>query len=919
MSRQSWLAAALLLLLLPAAHAQTAGSIVQAGDTLVSAMMMFVGNAEKVYILDKAESNAATINGHPAWGSVWDIASKTATILDVATDVFCASGMHTPNGSFLTFGGNAAVGPGGALGSFNDGFEGQFDATIGDYDGRKAIRVLNPCTGDPSTWGTNCQWFDNASLISMQKNRWYSAAEPLADGSVVIIGGFVNGGYINRNYPNTDPVTEGGAAEPTYEIYPSKGAAVNMKFMIDTSGLNAYAHTFLMASGLMFVQANISTTLWDPLTNVETRLPGMPGNVVRVYPASGATAMLPLTPQNNYTQTIIFCGGSDMPDEAWGDYSSPAINTFDYPASKDCQRITPEPADGSSPVYEQDDDMLDGRSMGQFIALPDGTLLVVNGGANGTAGYSQSTGQTSSFADMPWGESLCSDPVYTPAIYNPNAPQGSRWSDTGLQASTIPRLYHSSAILLPDASVLIAGSNPNIDVNLSTIFPTTYKAEIFYPPYFNSTRPIPSGVPSNLTYGGNYFNISVPASSYSGSANDAAANTTVWVMRQGFTTHGMNMGQRALALNNTYTVNADGSLTLHVSQPPPNANLFQPGPAFIYVTVKGIPSNGTYAIIGLGQFGTQPTSGVQPLPTSVRLDSASGSAGPNSSSSSSSTNSSSSSHTGAIIGGIVGAVVVIGLLGAGIGICMKTRRRSAASSGSSADIYGGGAPGAMRQRDSDATMMPLQNSSAAWGSSSADLRAPSPYKDFGGRATPSGEPPKGSTKRKSNANSAAAASSSAGMSTPIEVSTPQTPTLAESLSYLGYARPFKRASHPKGANRRTRNLRTVLTQERERERIERDRRRLEREEAELLEAAAAAEVEANEDNAQGESEKMDVDGENDGGQRIVKEELKKLADEEDIPTYASIEAPPSILPQKRYCDITGLESRITGSQCIKCL
>ncbi|KAH6904610.1 hypothetical protein BKA70DRAFT_1109012, partial [Coprinopsis sp. MPI-PUGE-AT-0042] len=29
--------------------------------------------------------------------------------------------------------------------------------------------------------------------------------------------------------------------------------------------------------------------------------------------------------------------------------------------------------------------------------------------------------------------------------------------------------------------------------------------------------------------------------------------------------------------------------------------------------------------------------------------------------------------------------------------------------------------------------------------------------------------------------------------------------------------------------------------------------------------------------------------------------------EEEIPTYSTIEAPPSLWPQKRYCDITGLE------------
>lgn len=31
----------------------------------------------------------------------------------------------------------------------------------------------------------------------------------------------------------------------------------------------------------------------------------------------------------------------------------------------------------------------------------------------------------------------------------------------------------------------------------------------------------------------------------------------------------------------------------------------------------------------------------------------------------------------------------------------------------------------------------------------------------------------------------------------------------------------------------------------------------------------------------------------------------------DIPTYENIECPPSILPQKKYCDITGLEAKYT--------
>lgn len=42
-------------------------------------------------------------------------------------------------------------------------------------------------------------------------------------------------------------------------------------------------------------------------------------DAVRVYPASAGVAMLPLTPANNYTATIIFCGGSDVQPKKWVD------------------------------------------------------------------------------------------------------------------------------------------------------------------------------------------------------------------------------------------------------------------------------------------------------------------------------------------------------------------------------------------------------------------------------------------------------------------------------------------------------------------------------------------------------------------------------------------------------------------------
>lgn len=481
----------------------------------------------------------------------------------------------------------------------------------------------------------------------------------------------------------------------------------------------------------------------------------MPDDIVRVYPASGATAMMPLTPANNYTPSVLFCGGSDMPDYYWGNYSWPFYNTWTYPASARCHYITPEPADGSTPQYVEVDSMPKGRTMGQFVHLPDGKMLVVNGGAMGTAGYSKQTLYVPSLDQMAFGESLAAEPVGQPAIYDPTAANGSHWSTDGLATSQIARLYHSSAILLPDASVLIAGSNPNLDVNTSTIFPTTYKAEVFYPPYFSATtRPSPQNMPSKLSYGGAYFDVQIPPSSYSGSANDAADNTTVWLMRPGWTTHGMNMGQRSMQLNNTYTVNSNGTITLHVSQLPPNANLFQPGPAWLYVTMSGIPSNGTYVLIGTGDFGTQPTSAAAALPNSVQLDNVSGTAGngaagssTSSSSGDSATTSSSTSHTAAIVGGIVGAVAVVGILGAVFGVYVARRRRAAGAAKPTSmyamsSVGGAGSLGRRDMRNSDSSaFVPLQHENkSAWDASgNPSSISLTPYHDDARTGGPSGE------------------------------------------------------------------------------------------------------------------------------------------------------------------------------------
>ncbi|KAJ7070506.1 copper radical oxidase variant A [Mycena amicta] len=641
---------------------------------------MFLGNTDKLYIVDKAQGNAEMIKGHSAWGSVWDLTSGNVDLMDIQTNTFCSSGMHLPNGSYSVFGGNGAVSIGG--GDPDEKAAG-WDSVLQDFDGSRAIRILSPCTSADDFTSSECQWYDDPTnpAMRMQAQRWYSTAEALGDGTIVLMGGFTGGGYIPRIIPNTDPTL---GTSLTYEFFPNtkNQAPQNLQFLFKSSALNAYPHAYLMASGKVFLQANLSTALWDVGANQEVDLPPMPNGVIRTYPASGATAMLPMTPANNYTQTMLFCGGSDIAEPDWGNFSYPFVNTWDVPASNDCQLITPE----GDAQYHQEDPLPQGRTMGQFIILPTGKLLIVNGGANGTAGYGARNLLTAP-EDMPWHQSFASGPVGTPAMYDPLAPAGKRWSTDGFETSQIARLYHSSAILLPDGAVLVAGSNPNLDVNVSSAvqFQTEYRAEKFYPPYFSGTKPSPQGVPNKLSYGGNGFDVTIPASSYTGQGNDAAKSAMVTVIRPGWTTHGMNMGQRFLQLNNTYTVNGNGTIILHVAQMPPNANLFQPGPAFIFVVVNGIPSNATYAIVGTGNIETQPLAARTVLPASVEHDDATGSGSGSGSDTGSNgggsgTQTKSTSHV-ALIAGIAGGCALVALVALGVGICIARRRRARIRSG----------------------------------------------------------------------------------------------------------------------------------------------------------------------------------------------------------------------------------------------
>ncbi|PWN50083.1 putative glyoxaloxidase 3 [Violaceomyces palustris] len=573
---------------LPVATAATPGRSEVVGKSQVSAMMLFNSSPGRVVILDKTEGNAAQIDGHPAWGEEFDTVTGVSRLLRVVTNTFCAGGMSMGNGTWGVFGGNENVRANGT--STEPRFS--ISPPYMDGDGGPAARFYTPCNDG------NCDWVEG---LRMTRRRWYATVEALGDGTLWIGGGIGYGGYVSTPSDN----------EASYEFWPPRGAdPVPMGFLSSTVPVNLYPLTWLMASGRLFVQAGQEAILWDlSSASVAKYLPSTSGPM-KCYPSSAGVAMLPLIPSYNYEQSLLFCGGVQRPLGEWGNASGPYYNILSIPASRICERITPE---SENPVWQRDDDLEEGRSMGSFVYLPDGKLWFGQGVKKGNAGYSNQ-----GFSQY-LGTSLGDEPAFQPSIYDPYAPSGSRFSTQGLKNMTVPRMYHSTAVLLDDGSILTAGSNPNSDVTWSNpagYTNTEYHVERFYPTWYNQPRPTQPNV-SELGYGGGYFEIVLSSQDLGGSL-EAIKSAKMTVVRSGFATHGVNFGQRFLELNSTYTVNQDGSVggTLHVSNMPPNPNIFQPGPAMLFLVVNGIPSKGRHIMVGTGQLGDQKVLEVTPLPES---------------------------------------------------------------------------------------------------------------------------------------------------------------------------------------------------------------------------------------------------------------------------------------------------------------
>ena len=510
--------------------------------------LLFSGDHKKIWDWTKGES------------SIWDPQDPTATNDPVLNrNLFCAGHCQLPDGRLFVAGGQS---------TFNHPLTIIFSVIpviplALKIAGREAadhdIHIFDPST---QTWTYQAK---------MPRARWYPTCVTLPDGKALIVSGTYShaghalfGGFINLDYEIFDPATN------------TLGSP--QKF-IDKIDMYPFLH--VLPGGKLFVHSENETHFWDIASRkiIEGAKFHNKTEGTRTYPGMGSSVLLPLDPSTagDDRAKILIVGGSTK--------LKPDNNTDATDVAEIFTANLSDPA--SSPGWEKVPAKPVARLLCDAVLLPDGKVLVTNGARKGIADDNKVQVMEIELFD----------------------PADSSWTVVGLLDK--PRLYHSTALLLPDGRVLIAGSTGHrwTDAALSGGEHFEHHIEIFSPPYLNGnsdsntgsggdssgsgsgiaggghpTRPTASNVPQSISYG----------TSFDVTTDSPDDIERVSLIRLSTTTHNNNMDQRCIMLPIAgRTTNA-----VQLSSPP-DSTWAPPGYYMLFLVDRnGVPSEGKFVRVG---------------------------------------------------------------------------------------------------------------------------------------------------------------------------------------------------------------------------------------------------------------------------------------------------------------------------------
>ncbi|XP_075523622.1 aldehyde oxidase GLOX-like [Primulina tabacum] len=511
-------------------------------NTGVVAMHMALTHHNTVLMSDQTESGQSgyqlrrRYNGTRCKGSRSDLQDSSCYAHSIEYDVM--KNKIRP----LNIGTNAWCSSGSILSN------GTLIQTGGFGSGSRRIRYFKPCKNG------HCDWRQGKKVLSV--DRWYASNQllPEKDDRIIVMGG--RGVF-------------------SYEFVPKRSnyKSYNLPFLRETydrngGGNNLYPIMHLSSDGNLFIFANRDSILFDYKRNKAVKkYPRIPGNGSRSYPSTGSSVILPLDHSNGFKKVeVMICGGAN-----YGAFSAAKSGRF-LKGLRSCGRMV---ITGNKHKWEMEK-MPQSRLMSDMLLLPTGHVLIINGVKQGCAGWDSA-----------------SNPSLEPYLYKPKKTLGRRFSV--LKSTKIARMYHSSAILLPDGRVLIAGSNPNNKYAFNNVrYPTELRLEAFVPAHmgeeFDHQRPRNVSVHINgsdkgVGYGAE-FNVHFFLEKKNGSSNEVVFTA----YSPPFNTHSTSMNQRMLILKCKKMLRGDNGGVNAVLEAPPSPKVAPSGYYMLSVVNNGIPS-----------------------------------------------------------------------------------------------------------------------------------------------------------------------------------------------------------------------------------------------------------------------------------------------------------------------------------------
>src|SRR4051812_37331028 len=325
-----------------------------------------------------------------------------------------------------------------------------------------AEHLFDPATGQ------------NSLVANPYSNLFGSGHSQLADGRILIVGGYDPAALGAANANIFDPVSPSWTALPnmTYSRWHPSATTLGDGRVLVTSG----------AQTCLTCPADVPEIL-DPATNTFTTLP----TARLAIPSYPFTFLLPdgRVIDAGATENAAVTSVLDLSARTWATLEPNVADGHSaamYEPGKILKSGTATGSGGTgtaaasafvidttqpSPAWRQVPSMTFPRAFHNTTLLPDGTVLVTGG------------------------ETALDGADVTKAVFEPElwSPSTETW--TTLSRAAIARLYRSTALLLPDARVLVAGSgNDGAGINQT-------RGEIFSPPYlFKGPRPTITSAPA---------------------------------------------------------------------------------------------------------------------------------------------------------------------------------------------------------------------------------------------------------------------------------------------------------------------------------------------------------------------------------------------------------------------------------------